>query len=159
MPRSRRCRADAALIVSPDRLHAEHAGQCLAAGLTLLIEKPLAPTLAEAETILHAAAAAGRPVLVAEQYRFWPAERTVLKLLQSGSIGRVDHATVVDRRNQPARGEGPWFKSLEYAHLQDIAVHHFDSLRMWFGQPTSIFARAWRTPWSDYERPATPRRC
>ena len=69
-----------------------------------------------------------------------------------GSIGRVDHATVVDRRNQPARSEGPWFKSLEYAHLQDIATHHFDLLRIWFGQPTSIFARAWRTPWSDYER-------
>jgi predicted dehydrogenase len=144
--------ADAALIVSPDRLHAEHALRCLEAGLTVLIEKPLAPTLAEAETILRKAVEVGRQVIVAEQYRFWPAERTVLKLLRDGAIGRVDHATLVDRRNQPASGEGPWFAGLDYAHLQDIAVHHFDSLRMWLGRPTSIFARAWRTPWSDYQR-------
>jgi predicted dehydrogenase len=147
-----RVQADAALVVSPDRLHAEHAMRCLDAGLTLLIEKPLAPTLQEAEQIVAKASAVGRQVIVAEQYRFWPAERTVLKLLRDGAIGRVDHATLVDRRNQPASSEGPWFASLDYAHLQDIAVHHFDSLRMWFGQPTSIFARAWRTPWSDYQK-------
>lgn len=142
---------DAALIVSPDWLHAEHTLRCLDAGLTVLLEKPLAPTLDEARTIVERARAAGRRVIVGEQYRFWPAERTVRKLLADGAVGRVDHATLVDRRNQPAKGEGPWFATLEYAHLQDIAVHHFDSLRMWFGRPTAMFASGWRTPWSDYE--------
>ncbi len=143
--------ADAALIVSPDRLHAEHTLRCLDAGLTVLLEKPLAPTLEEARAIVDRAASVGRRVIVGEQYRFWPAERTVLKLLQEGAVGRVDHATLIDRRNQPAKGEGPWFAALEYAHLQDIAVHHFDSLRMWFGRPTAVFASGWRTPWSDYQ--------
>lgn len=143
--------ADAALIVSPDRLHHEHATACLEAGLTVLVEKPLAPTLAEAQGILAAGRAAGRQVIVAEQFRFWPAERTVKKLLEDGVVGRVDNAIVIDRRNQPASTEGRWLATLDYPHLQDIAVHHFDSLRMWFGQPEAIFARAWNTPWSDYE--------
>lgn len=144
-------KADAALVVSPDRLHAEHALRCLDAGLTVLLEKPLAPSLDEARTIVAKAREVGRQVIVGEQYRFWPAERTVLKLLEDGAVGRIDHATLVDRRNQPAKGEGPWFAALEYAHLQDIAVHHFDSLRMWFGRPTTVFASGWRTPWSDYQ--------
>lgn len=143
--------ADAALIVSPDRLHLEHVTACLEAGLTVLVEKPLAPSLAEALAILAKAKATGKQVIVGEQYRFWAAERTVKKLLDDGAIGRVDHATVIDRRNQPARSEGPWVKSLDYPHLQDIAVHHFDSLRMWFGQPRNVFARAWNTAWSDYD--------
>ena len=143
--------ADAALVVSPDRFHREHAVRCLEAGLHVLVEKPLAPTLEDALAIVDRAKAVGREVIVAEQYRFWPAERTVLKLLRDGAIGRVDHATVADRRNQPAKSEGPWFAGLEHPHLQDIAVHHFDSLRMWFGQPQAVFARCWNTPWSDYK--------
>lgn len=145
----RHAHADAALIVSPDRLHREHAIRCLEAGLHVLIEKPLAPTLEDALAIVDKARQAGRHVVVAEQYRFWPAERTILKLLRDGAIGRVDHCTVIDRRRQPAAGEGPWVAELAYPHLQDIAVHHFDSFRMWFGRPGSIYARAWRTPWAD----------
>lgn len=142
--------ADAALIASPDRLHAEHAVKCLAAGLTVMVEKPFTPTVAEAALVLERAEAAGRQVLVAEQYRFWPAERTVLKLLREDRIGRVDHATLIDRRAMPASTEGPWMAELAHPQLQDIAVHHFDSLRMWFGRPTAISARTWNAPWSDY---------
>lgn len=144
--------ADAALIVSPDRLHREHVSKCLQAGLHVLVEKPLAPSLEDALAIVGKARQVGRQVIVAEQYRFWPAERTVKKLLDEGAIGRLDHATVTDRRRQPASGEGPWMAELDYPHLQDIAVHHFDSFRMWFGRPDTIFARAWHTPWaSDYK--------
>ena len=141
--------ADAALIVSPDRLHREHVIRCLAAGMHVLVEKPLAPLLEDALAIVDKARELGRQVIVAEQYRFWPAERTVKKLLDEGAIGRLDHATVIDRRRQPASGEGPWMAELDYPHLQDIAVHHFDSFRMWFGRPSAIFAKAWRTPWAD----------
>lgn len=143
--------ADAALIVSPDRLHREHVVACLEAGLTVLVEKPLAPTLEDARAILAKAKETGKQVIVAEQYRFWAAERTVKKLLDDGALGRLDHATVIDRRHQPAKSEGAWVAELDYPHLQDIAVHHFDSLRMWFGQPQNIFARAWNTPWSDFK--------
>ena len=47
--------------------------------------------------------------------------------------------------------EGPWLAKIEYPQLQEIAIHHFDSLRYWLGRtPTSITARAWNAPWSDY---------
>lgn len=142
--------ADAALITSPDRFHATQAIACLEAGLTVMIEKPFTPTVAEAAAVLDKAREAGRQVIVAEQHRFWPAERTVRKLLEEGLIGRVDHATMTDRRKMPARTEGPWLGEVDHPQLQAIAVHHFDSLRMWLGRPTTISARAWNAPWSDY---------
>jgi predicted dehydrogenase len=142
--------ADAALIVSPDRLHAEQALRCLEKGLNVLIEKPFTPTVAEAAAVLAKAAEVGRQVIVAEQYRFWAAERTVKKLLEDGRIGRVDHCTFVDHRAMRAASEGPWLATVDYPQLQAVAVHHFDSLRMWFGLPQALAVKAWRAPWSDY---------
>jgi predicted dehydrogenase len=143
--------ADAALIVSPDSLHADQSIRCLEKGLTIMVEKPFTPTVADAAKVLHKAAAVGKQVIVAEQYRFWAAERTVKKLLEGGTIGRVDHCQFTDRRNMPASTEGPWLRNIDYPQLQAIAVHHFDSLRMWFGEPRALAAKAWRSPWSDYQ--------
>lgn len=149
------CEADAALIVSPSVLHAEHAIQALEAGLAVMVEKPLASSIEEAERVLERAEAAGRPIMVAENYRYWPAERTVRELVREGRIGRIDSATLVDRRHQPSHTEGPWLAAIEYPQLQEVAVHHFDSLRSFFARaPTSIAARAWNSPWSDYKHGA-----
>ena len=118
----------------------------------MLLEKPLAPTLDEARTIVAKAREVGRQVIVAEQYRFWPAERTVLKLLRDGVIGRVDHATLVDRRNQPASGEGPWFAG---TRVRASAGHRRPPFQLaracGSASRRTVFARAWRTPWSDYQ--------
>lgn len=150
------CEADAALIVSPSVLHAEHAIQALEAGLAVMVEKPLASSVQEAKRVLERAEAVGKPIMVAENYRYWPAERTVRELVREGRIGRVDSATLVDRRHQPSHTEGPWLASIEYPQLQEVAVHHFDSLRSFFGlRPTSIAARAWNAPWSDYRHGAS----
>ncbi|MGH6942875.1 MAG: Gfo/Idh/MocA family protein [Geminicoccaceae bacterium] len=148
-------KADAALVVSPTVLHAEHAMRALDAGLAVMVEKPLAATVEEAAAVVQRAAAAGKPLLVAENYRFFPAERTVRALIEGGRIGRVDTATLIDRRHMPSRTEGPWLASIEYPQLQEIAIHHFDSLRYFFeARPRSIALRAWNPPWSDYRNGA-----
>jgi predicted dehydrogenase len=151
----RASKADAVLIATPSALHAEHTCRALQAGVAVMVEKPLATSVEEAERVLEAAHAAGRPVVVAENYRYWPAERTVRALIQAGRIGRVDSVTLIDRRHMPSHTEGPWLASIEYPQLQEIAVHHFDSLRALLDRaPTSITARAWNPPWSDYRHGA-----
>jgi predicted dehydrogenase len=143
--------ADAALIVSPSSTHAEVAGCCIDAGLHVMVEKPLATTVTEGAQLLRRAHAVGRQVIVAENYRFWPAERTVKRLLQNGFLGRLDNAMMIDRRHQPARTEGPWLSKIEYPQLQEIATHHLDSMRGFFGQrPAGIILRAWNPPGSDF---------
>lgn len=143
--------AEAALVVSPSSTHSAIAGRCIEAGLHVMVEKPLSTTVKEGAGLLRQAQAAGRHVIVAENYRFWPAERTVRRLLHEGFLGTIDNALMVDRRHQPARTEGPWMASIEYPQLQEIATHHFDSLRGFFGQrPEGITLRAWNPPHSDF---------
>ena len=148
-------KADAALIVSPSSTHADVATRCLEAGLTVMVEKPLAVTVEEGRRVLDKARHVGKQVIVAENYRFFPAERTVLRLLREQFLGRLDNAIMIDRRHQPSRVEGPWFGQIEYPQLQEIATHHFDSLRGFFGaRPNSIHVRAWNPPWTDYKHGA-----
>jgi predicted dehydrogenase len=143
--------ADAALVVAPSALHAELSVRCLDAGLVVMVEKPLATTVAEGRRVLKSSLAAEKQIIVAENYRFWPAERTIQRLLHEGFLGAVDNAMMIDRRHQPARTEGPWLSKIQYPQLQEIATHHFDSLRSFFGaQPRSIALRVWNPPGSDF---------
>jgi len=148
-------KADAALVVSPSATHADVTTRCLDAGLTVMVEKPLAVTVADGRRVLERARSVGKQVIVAENYRFWPAERTIKRLLDEKFLGVLDNAIMVDRRNQPSRVEGPWFGQIEYPQLQEIATHHFDSLRGFFGaRPESVNVRVWNPPWTDYKHGA-----
>ena len=143
--------ADAVLIASPSFLHAQHAMQALDAGLAIMVEKPFASNLPEAVMVVARARAVGRPVLVAENYRFFQAERTVRHLLDEGRIGRLAAVVCIDRRDQPSHTQGPWVKGMEYPFLTEIAVHHFDSFRYLFNrQPGSILAKSYNPAGSDY---------
>jgi predicted dehydrogenase len=146
--------ADAALIVSPSALHASQAIRCMEAGLTVMVEKPFGTSVAEAASVLEHARALNKQVIVAENYRFFPAERTVKKLLGERFLGALDNATLIDRRHMPSRTEGPWLAAIDYPQLQEVAIHHFDSLRSLFERPGSITARVWNPPWSDYRHGA-----
>ena len=147
--------ADAALIASPTALHAEHALQALEAGLAVMIEKPFTCTIEEADQVIRRAEAMATPVVVAEQFRFVRAERTVRKLIHGGLLGDIATVTFVDRRRMPSHTQGPWMATIEYPQLQEIAVHHFDSLRSFFARrPLNIMARVWNPPWSDYRHGA-----
>ena len=142
--------ADAALIASPSFLHVEHALAALEAGLGTMIEKPFATGVAEAQRILERARTADRPVMVAENFRYVQTERTIRELVRSGFVGRVYNASFVDRRRMPKETQVAWMGSMRYPQLQELAVHHFDSLRSFFREPVAISARAFN-PDATYE--------
>jgi predicted dehydrogenase/predicted AlkP superfamily phosphohydrolase/phosphomutase len=142
---------DAALISSPSFLHAEHALQALDAGLAVMVEKPFGCRLQDVIPVVERARAVGRPVMVAENFRFFPAERTLRRMLDARIAGRIVSAICIDRRDQPSSTQGAWVKSLEYPFLTEIAVHHFDSFRYLFDhEPVAISARCYNPPGSDY---------
>jgi predicted dehydrogenase len=147
--------ADVALITSPPFLHAEHALKALEAGLTVMIEKPFTRTVEEAQRVIARAEAVAKTVLVAENFRFVPAERTIRKLVQDGLVGDITSVVFIDRRRMPSHTQGPWMATMQYPQLQEIAVHHFDSLRSFFARrPLNITARVWNPPESDYQHGA-----
>ena len=66
-------RARAAVVCTPHDRHLDDVLQALAAGRHVLVEKPLARTLDEADRMIDAAARAGRVLMTAENFRFMPA--------------------------------------------------------------------------------------
>ena len=150
-----RAGADAVLIASPTSLHAQHARQALDAGLPVLLEKPLAASLEDAVRVVAHSRARSRPVMVAENYRFYQAERTLRQLLANEKAGHLHWAQCVDRRDQPASTQGPWVKAMAHPFLSEIAVHHFDSFRYLFDRrPASIFAASYNPAGSSYDNEA-----
>lgn len=81
--------ADVACICTPNGLHAEHAIQCLEAGLHVVVEKPLALKVEEAEAIIAAAKLADRQVFGVMQNRYSPASAWLKAQLEQGALGQI----------------------------------------------------------------------
>jgi predicted dehydrogenase len=114
---------DAVTVAVPARLHAEAALACLERGLPVLVEKPIAGDVADAERIRDAAASARVPLMVGHVERFNPAVRELKRRLDSGEAGAIVQAS--------ARRVGPFFRrerDIGVAH--DLATHDIDVLHV-----------------------------
>lgn len=80
---------DAVFITSPDFAHAEQAVALLHAGIPVFVDKPLATTLADADSVLQAAYRTGTKLYVGHNMRHMPVIRLMKQLIDSGRIGRV----------------------------------------------------------------------
>jgi predicted dehydrogenase len=142
---------DAADITTEPRLHHDLAGQLLAAGKHVLVEKPMALTVAGCNRMMAAAASAGRILAVAENYRRDPLVRLTRALLEVGAIG--ERWMLVDA----SIGSGgrivitPWrHKKLLGGTLLDVGVHNVDLMLYGFGPVEQVYAQIalfdrWRT--------------
>ncbi len=131
-------------IMLPHNLHAEAAILAFAAGKHVLLEKPMAPTLAECERILNAAKEAGTLFMVAEQAQYWPDARKVQQFIEEGKIGEIITARAFF--GNPAgtfSGPKPWrfFKAVAGGGITiDGGAHWIRPLRMWLGEVDEVVA-------------------
>jgi predicted dehydrogenase len=142
--------AEAVLVTTTIAGHVSVALEALAAGKHVLVEKPFAPSVAEAERAVAAAEAAERVLMVSQNYRFFPAARAAAALIASGELGPVGSVAIDFRRDVTALDRPRHFQ-LEHPLLVDMAIHHVDLLRMVLGQEaTTISCRAWNPPGSPF---------
>ncbi|MEO3475400.1 Gfo/Idh/MocA family oxidoreductase [Roseomonas sp. CAU 1739] len=80
---------EAVAIVTPNDLHHVQALAAIASGLDVMVDKPMANSVVEAESVLRAAAAAGVTVCVAHAYAGYPMLREARSLVHSGRIGAL----------------------------------------------------------------------
>ena len=80
---------DCAFVLVPHHLHRPVAVDCLAAGCHVLLEKPIANTLAEADAIIGAAEQAHRTLMVAYPHRYKKSLRFFKQTIESGRYGRL----------------------------------------------------------------------
>lgn len=80
---------DAVVMALPPQFHAENAVRAVQAGKDVLVEKPIALTVADAERSVEAARAAGRIFMVGHVLRFHPAFEQLKQLIDAGELGEV----------------------------------------------------------------------
>jgi len=128
-------------IVAPGRLHAPIAIAALQAGKHVLCEKPLANTLAEAEAMAAAAAAAfprGARAMVGFNYRRVPALALARRLVEQGRLGTLRHVRAVYLQDWLVDPDSPltWRLQVEQAGsgaLGDLGSHVVDLARFLTG--------------------------
>jgi predicted dehydrogenase len=79
----------AIVIATPNHLHEPHVLSAIAAGVDVLVERPLSLTSKGAERIVNAAARAGRKVLVANNHRFRSDVQALAGFLRGGELGKL----------------------------------------------------------------------
>ncbi len=137
---------DAVLIAVPHHLHEPVATEALGAGLHVLLEKPLAPTLDACDRILAAADAAGTVFMVAENAQYWPEVLTVRDLVADGAIGEVvtaRAATFFPALGEFYGGDRPWRFDRDAAGggvVIDTGSHWLRPLRVWLGEADETIA-------------------
>lgn len=80
---------DGAILATPNQLHAPGALACIAAGLPVLVEKPLAGNPADALAIVEAGEVAGIPVAVGHHRRHNPLIVKAKQMIEDGALGRI----------------------------------------------------------------------
>ncbi|WP_104140433.1 Gfo/Idh/MocA family protein [Arthrobacter sp. ZGTC131] len=140
-------------ICAPGWMHAEIAIAALEAGKHVLVEKPLANTLAEAEAMTSAARAArerGVQSMVGFNYRRVPALALAKELIAEGRLGSVRHVRAAYLQDWLSDEESPmtWRLRKETAGsgaLGDIASHAIDQVLFLLGDPVTEVSGRLRT--------------
>ena len=124
--------------LGPNHLHAEPSIAALEAGTPVLCEKPLAPTLQEAEAMRDAAVAADVPAGCAFNYRFVPAIQYAKGLIESGDLGEIRHVRGRYLQDWLVDPDAPWAWRMDAdlagsGALGDLGAHTIDLARFLVG--------------------------
>lgn len=145
---------DVICILSESGLHAEHAIDLAAYGKHLVVEKPMALTLEDADEMIRAADAAGIKLFVVKQNRYNVPVQKLREALEADRFGKVVMGTVRVRwcRPQAYYDQDAWRGTWAYdgGVFSNQASHHIDLLEWCLGEPVSVFAKS-RTALVDIE--------
>jgi len=135
---------DVVSVCTPDFAHAEAAIAAAEAGKHVLVEKPLAVTVADAEAIIAAAQRSRVKVMTQFSHRWVPAYHQTKDLLAGGDLGQPLMAY--------ARKNNPIFVPTEMIHWANrttpswfLSSHDIDLVCWWFeSEPAEVYANAVR---------------
>jgi predicted dehydrogenase len=134
---------DAVIVATPTSTHREIVETCLNAGVHVLVEKPLAATVADAEALAALEKESSRTLMVGHTFLFNPAVRAIKGYLEEGLLGELRYLYFT------RTGLGPIRQDVNA--LWDLAPHDFSMLRYWLGtDPIDLVARG-----QSYLKPGT----
>jgi predicted dehydrogenase len=126
-------------VCTPNVLHAEMTIAASSRGIHVLVEKPMAVTLAEARAMIEAGRQSGALLMVGQTQRYFPQHRQAFQIVQSGALGRIFQVRTTFGHAGPLdwSPRGRWFITARLAGtgvIGDLGVHKADLLRYLTGQ-------------------------
>lgn len=126
-----------AAIATPSGVHAEIALYCIDHGVNVIIEKPMAMSMADADEIIRRSEEKGVTVCACHQNRFNVAVQKARKALEAGRFGRLSHGSIHVRwnRNKAYYDQAPWRGTWQDdgGCLMNQSIHGIDLLRWMMG--------------------------
>jgi predicted dehydrogenase len=134
---------DLVVLASPAHVHLEQGVAALEAGLAVVIDKPFAASVADAQTLIDTAERVGRPLIVFQNRR-WDSDFLTLKTLRaSGRLGRVHRFESTFERFSPALRDR-WQDTTTIAQgagiTFDLGSHLIDQALQLFGPAVLVHA-------------------
>jgi predicted dehydrogenase len=134
---------DAVVICTPDHTHEEMAIAAADAGKAILLQKPMAGTVAACERIIAAADRARVDLQVSFMHRYFPEVDAARQLLADGAIGRVHSLSIRNATSGPDWGD--WFFSKSNVTggvIDQLGVHGIDLAMQLAGDIREVSAQA-----------------
>ena len=131
------------IIATPNHLHVPMGIACAELGLHVLVEKPIAPSVPEADRLLEAADRNHVRILVGHQRRFNARVEKARDIVSGGELGKLVGATVTWALLKPPQYfEGPfaWRKERGGGPILINLIHEIDNLRYICGEIHEVFA-------------------
>ena len=143
-----------ASIATESGLHAEIALYCIEKGVNLIIEKPMAMSIEDANKIIDLAEKKNVKVSACHQNRFNVAIQKLRKAVESGRFGKLSHGSIHVRWNRNAGyyEQAPWRGTWEQdgGALMNQCIHGIDLLRWMMGDEIEEIYGATRQQFHDY---------
>ncbi len=127
-------------ICLPTNMHAPVAIAALRAGKHVLVEKPMALSMAECDEMLRAAEDSGKTLMAAQVVRFIPSYAVTARMIRDGELGQVRSAIFRRRCSAPAWSQWMNKKEQSGGGVFDLLIHDIDFAIHLFGLPQAVSA-------------------
>lgn len=129
-------------ICTPTPSHVDLAVRALAAGRHVLLEKPIALTVADAERVAAAAERAPGILMVAHVVRFFPGYAALIDRVAAGSVGRPRAVRATRLSAAVSADDARWLEDEERSGglVVDFAIHDVDQANALLGAPRAVTA-------------------
>ncbi len=137
--------AEVAVVCTPSGLHPKHGIMAAERGLHVVVEKPMATRLEEADALVRACDEHGVHLFVVKQNRLNPGIQLLKRALDRGRFGRVFLANTTVRWNRPQSyyAAAPWRGTWEFdgGAFMNQASHYVDMIQWLVGPVESVSAK------------------
>ena len=129
------------IIASPPRFHASQSIFALGKGASVLCEKPMAATSAEAKEMIKSEQANSGILAVGHYRRFYPATETIKNIIEHQPLGNLKRFTLFEGSSEKWQARSDSFYNKESTPggvFFDLGIHVVDLILWWLGEPTEF---------------------